>query len=80
MTRVERFLSNAKKSRNNQKELWIIGDINLNWTHYYLDTKDNEDLIEEVKEFMLEEGMTQLVENITRRGTRPKQSVPNSWS
>ena len=45
----------------------IIGDINLNWTHYYLETKDNEDLIEEVKEFMLEEGMTQLVENITRR-------------
>ena len=58
---------NAKKARHNQKELWIIGDIYLNWRHYFQETKDKDDLIEKVKEFMIEENMSQLVEETTRR-------------
>lgn len=67
LLRLKCFLNNVKKSRQNQtKEIWIIGDMNLNWKHYFSGEIQNRELIEEVKDLMIEEGLTQIVENITR--------------
>ena len=58
--------------------MWIIRDLNLNWSHFYTDEATNRELIGEVKNMKMNEGMTQVIEKITRRrivDDRVKESV-----
>ena len=61
LIRLKEFLGNTKRASKNHKEMWIIRDLNLNWSHFYTDEATNRELIGEVKKMMMNEGMTQVI-------------------